>query len=72
MFLLERQGQELVWGCLRLLLTAGGVAACGLLGEPVQIAIVVLAVGHVVSYAVLYGLCLRAVDAADLRRQPSP
>ena len=72
LFLLERQGQELVWGCLRLLLTAGGVAACGLLGEPVQIAIVVLAVGHVVSYAVLYGLCLRAVDAADLRRQPSP
>jgi len=72
LFLLERQGQELVWGCLRLLLTAGGVAVCGLLGEPVQIAVVVLAVGHVVSYAVLYGLCLRAVDAADLRRQPSP
>ena len=41
-------------------------------GRAVQIAIVVLAVGHVVSYAVLYGLCLRAVDAADLRRQPSP
>ena len=69
LFLLERQGQELVWGCVRLLLTAGGIAACGLLEEPVQVAIVVLAVGHVVSYVLLYGLCLRAVDAADARRQ---
>jgi O-antigen/teichoic acid export membrane protein len=72
LFLLERQGRELVWGCLRLLLTAGGVAACGLLGEPVQIAVIVLAVGHVVSYAVLFGLCVRAADDADMRRQPSP
>jgi O-antigen/teichoic acid export membrane protein len=71
LFLLERQGRELVWGCLRLLLTAGGTAVCGLLGEPVQVAIIVLAIGHVVSYALLYGLCLRAADTADAARQRS-
>ena len=68
LFLLERQGQELVWGCLRLVLTAGGTAVCGLLGEPVQVAVIVLAIGHVLSYALLYGLCLHAADTADARR----
>ncbi len=71
LFLLERQGHELVWGCLRLLLTAGGTAVCGLLGEPVQVAVIVLAIGHVVSYALLYGLCLHAADAADAHRRHS-
>jgi O-antigen/teichoic acid export membrane protein len=71
LFLLERQGQELVWGCVRLLLTAGGTAVCGLLGAPVQTAVLVLAVGHLLSYALLYRLCLHAVDAADARRLPS-
>ena len=71
LFLLERQGRELAWGCVRLLLTAGGTAVCGLLGAPVQVAIVALAAGHVVSYAVLYGLCLHAADAADARHRHS-
>ncbi len=71
LFLLERQGHELVWGCFRLLLTAGGTAVCGLLGEPVQVAVIVLAVGHVLSYALLYGLCLHAADAADAHRRHS-
>jgi O-antigen/teichoic acid export membrane protein len=69
LFLLERQGHELVWGCMRLMLTAGGTAVCGLLGEPVQVAVIVLAVGHVLSYGLLYGLCLHAADAADARRR---
>ena len=69
LFLLERQGQELMWGCVRLLLTAGGTAVCGLLGEPIQVAVIVLALGHVLSYGVLYGLCLHAADATDARRQ---
>ena len=69
LFLLERQGQELMWGCVRLLLTAGGTAVCGLLGQPIQVAVIVLAVGHVLSYGVLYGLCLHAADATDARRQ---
>lgn len=69
LFLLERQGHELAWGCVRLLLTAGGTALCGLLGKPIQVAVIVLAVGHVLSYAVLYALCLHAADATDARRQ---
>jgi O-antigen/teichoic acid export membrane protein len=69
LFLLERQGQELVWGCVRLLLTAGGTAVCGLLGAPVQVAVIVLAIGHVTSYALLYGLCVHAADAADAGRK---
>jgi len=37
----------------------------------VQTAVLVLAVGHLLSYALLYLLCLHAVDAADARRLPS-
>jgi len=65
LFLLERQGQELAWGGTRLLLTAGGVAVCGFSGAPIGIAIGTLAVGQVISYTLLFGLCLRAADAAD-------
>lgn len=69
--ILERQGRQLAWGCFRLLLTAGGPAVCGLLGAPVQVAIVVLAAGHVVSYAMLYALCVHAADTADALRRHS-
>jgi O-antigen/teichoic acid export membrane protein len=69
LFLLERQGHELVWGCIRFVLTAGGMAACGLLGVPVLTAVIVLAVGHVLSYAALYILCLHAADVADNRHR---
>jgi O-antigen/teichoic acid export membrane protein len=69
LFLLEQQGRELVWGSVRLVLTAGGVAACGLAGAPPLVAVMVLAAAHVASYAVLYGLCQGAADAADLRRR---
>jgi O-antigen/teichoic acid export membrane protein len=65
LFLLERQGQELVWGGARLLLTAGGVALCGFGGAPILVAIGTLAVGSVISYLLLFGLCVRAADAAD-------
>ena len=65
LFLLERQGQELGWGVARLLATAGGPLLCGLLGAPIQLAVIVLAVAHTLSYAVLYGLCVRAADRAD-------
>jgi O-antigen/teichoic acid export membrane protein len=66
LFLLERQDQELAWVAGRLLLTAGGPLACGLAGAPVWVAIAALAAGHVVSYLVLYRLCVRAADKADL------
>jgi O-antigen/teichoic acid export membrane protein len=69
LFLLERQGHELVWGCIRFALTAGGMAVCGFLGTPVLVAVIVLAVGHVLSYAALYWLCLHAADAADAGRR---
>jgi O-antigen/teichoic acid export membrane protein len=65
LFLLERQGQELAWGATRLLLTAGAVAVCGLAGVSILVAIIALAVGQVISYVLLYVLCLRATDAAD-------
>ncbi len=63
--LLERQGQSLAWAGGRLLLTASGPAVCGLMGAPVLHAIVALAVGHVVSYLLMYGMCLRAAKASD-------
>ena len=65
LFLLERQGRELGWAVLRLLLTAGGPAICGLLGAPMSVAILTLAAGSTVAYLALYYLCLRAADASD-------
>lgn len=65
--LLERQGQSLAWASARLLLTVGGPLACGLVGAPVQLAIALLSVGHVLSYALLYVLSLRAAAASDDR-----
>jgi len=71
LFLLERQGRELAWGSVRLLLTAGAVALCGVTGAPVLVAIGCLAAGQLVSYGVLFGLCLHAADAADRRYRRS-
>lgn len=62
---LQRQGQLLGWAGARLALTAGGPAACALLGAPVLIAVTALALGHVASYVLLYGLCARAAKVAD-------
>ncbi len=67
LFILERQGRELGWTLLRLILTIAGPIACGLAGAPVGVAIAVLSAGHLVSYLVLYGLCTRAADASDRR-----
>jgi O-antigen/teichoic acid export membrane protein len=67
--LLERQGQSLAWASARLLLTVGGPLACGLIGAPVQLAIAILSVGHVLSYALLYVLSLRAAAASDDRHR---
>lgn len=72
LFLLERQGQELAWGAMRLLLTAGAVAVCGLSGASILIAIIALSVGQVISYALLYLLCMRAADGADEQFRRSP
>lgn len=63
--LLERQGQSLAWAGARLLLTASGPVVCGLTGAPVLVAIASLAIGHVLGYAIMYGLCLRAAKASD-------
>jgi O-antigen/teichoic acid export membrane protein len=70
LFLLERQGRELAWVVFRLVLTAGVPLACGLAGGPVWIAIAGLAAAHVVSYVVLYGLCVRAADEAEIASRP--
>ncbi len=71
LFLLEHQDRELGWVTLRLLLTAGGPLVCGIVGAPIGTAVLALALGHVVSYAVLFALCVRAADAADRRGQPA-
>ncbi|GAA1255264.1 O-antigen flipase Wzx [Pseudonocardia aurantiaca] len=70
LFLLEHQDRELGWVAVRLLLTAGGPIVCGLTGAPIGTAIFALALGHVVSYGLLYLLCVRAADAADRSGRP--
>jgi O-antigen/teichoic acid export membrane protein len=62
---LERQGQMLAWSGVRLVLTAGGPVTCALVGLPITTAIAALSIGQVLSYAVLYFLCARAVSVAD-------
>jgi O-antigen/teichoic acid export membrane protein len=63
--LLERQGQSLAWAGARLLLTVSGPMVCGLIGAPVLVAIASLSIGHILGYAIMYGLCLRAAQASD-------
>jgi O-antigen/teichoic acid export membrane protein len=63
--LLERQGQSLAWAGARLVLTVSGPVVCGLAGAPVLLAIATLAIGHVLGYALMYALCLRAARASD-------
>jgi O-antigen/teichoic acid export membrane protein len=65
--LLERQGQSLGWAGGRLLLTVSGPMVCGLIGAPALVAVLALSIGHVVSYALMYAICLRAAKAADDR-----
>jgi len=68
LFLLERQGQQLAWAAVRLTLTAGGPVVCGIFQAPVKTAIIALACGHVLSYILLYMLCLHAADTSDRTR----
>jgi O-antigen/teichoic acid export membrane protein len=72
LFLLERQGQQLGWAVVRLTLTAGGPIVCGALHAPIKMAIIGLACGHVLSYLLLYVLCVRAADASDRTRLGRP
>jgi O-antigen/teichoic acid export membrane protein len=65
MQLLGRQGQSLGWAGFRLVLTVGGLMVCGLTGVPVLLAIVALSIAHIISWLVMYGLCVRAARAAD-------
>ena len=67
--LLERQGLSLVWSGSRLILTVGATAVCALMGAPILFAIAALSIGHVVSYLIMYGMCLRAARAADNRHR---
>lgn len=65
LFILERQGVQLFWDVTRLLLTAGGALACGVLGAPIDVAVAVLAVAHITSYTLLYLLSMRSARASD-------
>lgn len=62
---LERQGQSLAWGGIRLVLTVSSVLLCGALGAPVLVAITALSISHILGYALMYTLCLRAARASD-------
>lgn len=62
---LDRQGQSLAWAGGRLLLTAGAPTVCGLMGAPVLLAIAALSAGHVISWTIMYWLCVRAARASD-------
>lgn len=68
--LLGRQGQSLAWAGMRLVATGSGPLVCGLVGAPVLVAIMTLAVGHVLSYALMYHLNLRAAIASDHLHRP--
>lgn len=65
LFILERQGVQLIWDASRLVLTAGGVGLCWVLGAPIITAVAVLAAAHVVSYGTLYVLSMRAAKGSD-------
>jgi O-antigen/teichoic acid export membrane protein len=67
--LLERQEQSLAWAAVRLLLTVSGPLVCGLTGAPVLLAVIAMAVGHVLGWVLMYGLCLRAARASDDRHR---
>lgn len=68
LFILERQGRQLVWDATRLLLTAGGPALAAACGAPMTVAVAILAASHVVSYAVLYVLTVSAARVSDRNR----
>jgi O-antigen/teichoic acid export membrane protein len=70
--LLERQGQSLAWAGVRLVLTTTGPLVCGLVGAPVLLAVATLSLGHVLGYALMYVLCLRAAKASDAQQRRSP
>lgn len=65
LFLLEHQGQLLIWSAARVVLTTAGPAVCGLLHLPITTAIATLCCGQVLGYALLYVLCARAVNVGD-------
>ena len=56
---------SLAWVGVRLLLTGSGPVMCGLVGPPVLLAITTLSIGHVLGYALMYGLSLRAAKTSD-------
>jgi O-antigen/teichoic acid export membrane protein len=64
LWILKRQGVQLAWDATRFVVTVGGAALCGLLGASISVAVAVLAASHVASYALLYGLTMRAAHAS--------
>ncbi|MBW0101552.1 lipopolysaccharide biosynthesis protein [Pseudonocardia sp. KRD291] len=69
LFLLELQGRQLIWDAARLVLTVGGPAVAAASGASIAVAVTVLAVAHVISYALLYVLSMSAARASDRVRR---
>jgi O-antigen/teichoic acid export membrane protein len=65
LWLLERQGRELGWVTFRLIMTAGAPLVCWALEAPISAAIIALSVGQVVSYLLLYQLCIQAAATSS-------
>lgn len=69
LWLLERQDLQLIWDAGRLVLTAGGPIVCAIVGAPIFTAVACLAVAHVIGYALMYVLSIRAARASDAARK---
>lgn len=66
--LLNKQGAQLAWDAGRMALTVGTPAVCAIARFGPAVAVMVLSVSYVVSYGLLYVLCLRVARDFDQRR----
>lgn len=70
LFLLERQGRQLIWASTRLILTIGAPAMCGVIGASITTAVAVLSIAHFASYTLLYILSIKAAHKSDRLQSP--
>ncbi len=65
LLILERQGTQLAWDALRLVLTVGGPLAAALLGGSAIVAVGVLSAMFVLCYGTLFLVCWQAASRHD-------
>jgi O-antigen/teichoic acid export membrane protein len=67
LLILEKQGTQLAWDALRMIVTVGGPLVAAIAGATPTQAILVLAAGYVVCYSTLFVTCYRAAGRHDER-----